>query len=51
VSLSAGGEGLGTVWGRQTAERLLAEAGFTSVAVHDVETDPFNAYYVARVDS
>jgi SAM-dependent methyltransferase len=48
VSLGQGGDGLGTVWGVQTAERMLREAGFSEVVVHDVETDPFNAYFVAR---
>jgi 2-polyprenyl-3-methyl-5-hydroxy-6-metoxy-1,4-benzoquinol methylase len=47
VSLSQGGVGLGTVWGRQTAEKMLGEAGFADVQVHNVETDPFNSYYVA----
>ncbi len=48
VSLGQGGEGLGTVWGVQTAERMLHEAGFSDVVVHDLEEDPFNAYIVAR---
>jgi 2-polyprenyl-3-methyl-5-hydroxy-6-metoxy-1,4-benzoquinol methylase len=48
VSLGQGGDGLGTVWGRQTAERMVRDAGFGEVTVHDVEEDPFNAYYVAR---
>ena len=47
VSLALGGDGLGTVWGRQTATRMLHEAGFDRVDLKDVETDPFNAYYVA----
>ena len=47
VSLALGGDGLGTVWGRQTAERMLGAAGFREVVVHEVETDPFNLYYVA----
>lgn len=47
VSLAQGGDGLGTAWGRQTAERMLAEAGFSQVQVHEVESDPFNSYYVA----
>lgn len=51
VSLGQGGEGLGTVWGVQTAERMLREAGFAEVVVHDVEADPFNAYFVARPGS
>lgn len=48
VSLGQGGEGLGTVWGVQTAERMLREAGFSDVVRHDLEDDPFNAYFVAR---
>jgi len=48
VSLGQGGDGLGAVWGVQTAERMLREAGFVDVVVHDLEEDPFNAYFVAR---
>jgi SAM-dependent methyltransferase len=48
VSLGQGGEGLGTVWGVQTAERMVREAGFTDVVVNELEEDPFNAYFVAR---
>ena len=48
VSLGQGGVGLGTVWGRQTAEQMVREAGFAEVVVHDLEEDPFNAYFVAR---
>ena len=48
VSLAQEGAGLGTMWGDQTARRLLAEAGFTRVASHHLEHDPVNAYYVIR---
>ncbi|SFN77601.1 MULTISPECIES: class I SAM-dependent methyltransferase [Actinomadura] len=48
TSLSTGGAGLGTVWGEQTARRMLGEAGFTDVQVHSIEGDPLNIYYVAR---
>jgi 2-polyprenyl-3-methyl-5-hydroxy-6-metoxy-1,4-benzoquinol methylase len=47
VSLGQGGDGLGTVWGVQTAERMLCEAGFSSVVRHELADDPFNAYFVA----
>ncbi len=50
VSLGEGGEGLGTVWGEQTARRMLAEAGFRSVEVKQAEGDILNLYYVARLD-
>jgi SAM-dependent methyltransferase len=48
VSLGLDGDGLGTAWGGQLAQRMLAEAGFGDVVVRDVESDPFNSYYVAR---
>ncbi|MGV4981130.1 class I SAM-dependent methyltransferase [Streptomyces sp. NRAIS4] len=47
TSLSTGGAGLGTVWGRETALRMLEEAGFGDIDVKSVEGDPLNAYYVA----
>jgi SAM-dependent methyltransferase len=48
VSLAEGGAGLGTVWGEQLALRMLDEAGFVDVTVHDVPDDPFDSVYVAR---
>jgi hypothetical protein len=48
VSLGLDGAGLGTVWGRQLATSMLADAGFTDVAVHEVDGDPLNYYYVCR---
>ncbi|WP_244215707.1 hypothetical protein [Kitasatospora purpeofusca] len=48
VSLGEGGEGLGTVWGEETARRMLAEAGFGRVDTRRVEGDILNVYYVAR---
>lgn len=50
VSLALGGAGLGTVWGRQRALGMLDDAGFSRVEVHEVQGDPFNAYYVADKD-
>ncbi|MEV6104235.1 methyltransferase domain-containing protein [Streptomyces sp. NPDC051940] len=50
TSLSTGGAGLGTVWGRQTARRMLEEAGFTDITVRSIEGDPINVYYVARTN-
>ncbi len=48
VSLALDGEGLGTMWGEQKALELLAEAGFTTVDVTQVEGDIQNNYYIAR---
>jgi SAM-dependent methyltransferase len=46
VSLAAGGAGLGTVWGRELAERMLAEAGFLDTTVRDAPGDPLDLVYV-----
>jgi hypothetical protein len=49
VSLAEGGMGLGTMWGEQTARKMLGEAGFTSVeVVHRVGDD--DAYFIATKD-
>jgi SAM-dependent methyltransferase len=48
VSLGLDGAGLGTCWGRQLATSMLADAGFGGVHAHEIESDPFNLYYVAR---
>jgi len=48
VSLAAGGAGLGAMWGRDTARRMLAEAGFADVDVRTLDHDVINDYYVAR---
>lgn len=48
VSLAAGGAGLGAAFGEQGARRLLADAGFGDVAVHDAPGDPGNAVFVTR---
>jgi trans-aconitate methyltransferase len=49
VSLAHGGAGLGTVWGRELACEMLADAGFGTVTVHDVPDDPLDSLYVARL--
>jgi hypothetical protein len=49
VSLAQGGEGLGTMWGRQKALQYMHQAGFSSVEVHELEHDIQNDYYVCRV--
>ena len=50
VSLGLDGDGLGTVWGEQVATRMLHEAGFIDIAIHAVDGNPFDSYYVARAD-
>ena len=48
VSLAQGGDGLGAMWGRETAERFFVEAGFSTVEVHELSHDIQNNYYVCR---
>ena len=48
VSLGLGGDGLGTVWGRQLATSMLHDAGFTRVELCEVEEDPINEYFVCH---
>lgn len=48
VSLALDGDGLGTVWGTELAQQMLADAGFTDVRFERVEGDFINAYYIAR---
>jgi SAM-dependent methyltransferase len=49
VSLAYNGEGLGAVWGRQKAEQMLKEAGFSEkIEVKQVPGDIFNYYYIVQ---
>ncbi|MFW6078429.1 MAG: class I SAM-dependent methyltransferase [Gemmatimonadota bacterium] len=51
VSLAQGGEGLGTLWGRERALEMLREAGFAEVEVHRLEHDIMNDFYVCRTEA
>jgi 2-polyprenyl-3-methyl-5-hydroxy-6-metoxy-1,4-benzoquinol methylase len=48
VSLAQGGAGLGTMWGKEKALEMLAEAGFGDVAVHELPHDFQNYFYVTE---
>ncbi len=48
VSLAHGGAGLGTAWGEQRARRMLADAGFGEIDVHDAPGDPVDGVFVTR---
>ena len=47
LTRAAGGMGLGTMWGEQTARRMLAAAGFTEVDTKHLDGDILNTYYIA----
>ena len=42
------GAGLGMMWGRETAEAMLARAGFSQVAVREIPNDSFNLHFECR---
>lgn len=48
VSLAHDGCGLGTCWGEELALKMFEEAGFADVAVHTLDHDIMNNYYVCR---
>ncbi|MEM8882954.1 MAG: class I SAM-dependent methyltransferase [Planctomycetota bacterium] len=48
VSLASGGAGLGAMWGRQLAERMLDDAGFAGAEVLELPHDIMNYWYVVR---
>jgi len=51
VSLSQGGEGLGTAWGEQQATQLLRDAGFMQVEIKRRPDDMRSSYYRASKDA
>jgi len=48
ISIGQGGQGLGTMWGWETAEAMLRAAGFERIAQHRFEHDPTNVWFVSR---
>ena len=48
IGLVDNGAGLGMMWGRQLAEKMLAEAGFGHVSVMEIPNDAFNLHFYCR---
>lgn len=48
VSLAQGGEGLGAMWGREKAQEMLRDAGFSRIAIKRLAHDIQNDWYVIR---
>lgn len=48
VSLGQDGQGLGTMWGWETARDMLTTAGFDAVALHVLPHDPMNVWFVSK---
>lgn len=47
VSLAENGAGLGTMWGRELALKMLGEAGFSKVEIKQLDHDFQNEYFLA----
>lgn len=48
VSLAQKGKGLGAMWGKELATKMLNDAGFSRVEVKQLPHDPINYYYIAK---
>ncbi len=48
VGLVNGGKGLGMMWGRQKAEAMLRNAGFSDVRIEAIPHDPFNLHFLCQ---
>ena len=48
VSLANDGAGLGTMWGEELALEMLKTAGFTDIAVHQLDHDIQNSFYIMQ---
>lgn len=48
VSLAKNGAGLGTMWGKEKAQAMLAAAGFGPVTIKQHDTDIINYYYITH---
>jgi 2-polyprenyl-3-methyl-5-hydroxy-6-metoxy-1,4-benzoquinol methylase len=48
VSLGQGGEGLGTMWGEETALRMLRDAGFETIEQQRLTHDFMNVYFICH---
>lgn len=48
ISIGQGGQGIGTMWGWETAQAMLHEAGFDKVERHVLPHDPTNVWFVSR---
>ena len=47
ISIGQGGDGLGAMWGWETAQAMLENAGFDSVKRHVLPHDPMNVWFVS----
>jgi hypothetical protein len=48
VSLAQGGMGLGAMWGREKALKMLNDAGFRNIEIKNLPHDIQNDYYIIK---
>ncbi len=48
VSLAQDGNGLGAMWGKELACKMLRDAGFINIEIKQLPHDPINYYYIVR---
>lgn len=51
ISLGQGGEGLGTMWGRETAEEMPSHAGLTNIQRSVFPHVPLNVWFVCSKET
>jgi SAM-dependent methyltransferase len=48
ISIGQGGQGIGTMWGWETAQEMLHNAGFNNIERNVLPHDPTNVWFVSR---
>ncbi|MGB0855989.1 MAG: methyltransferase domain-containing protein [Nitrosopumilus sp.] len=48
VSLALEGKGLGAMWGKELAIKMLNDVGFSNIEVKELIHDPINYYYIVK---
>lgn len=48
ISIGQGGEGLGAMWGWETAQTMLENADFQSIKRHVLPHDPMNVWFISH---
>jgi len=51
ISIGQGGEGLGTMWGWETAQAMLEDVGFASVERQILPHDTMNVWFISRKEA
>jgi hypothetical protein len=51
VSLEQNGAGLGAMWGKERAEEMLSEAGFSDIRIKQLPHDFQNYFYITKKTS